>query len=373
MSFLARINDSNSTKVRVAIAALLLTLIAGGVMGIVMHKTVTIDVDGKKVTVATMRSSISDVLADQGYHPAKGDLVSPAPSDGVADGQTITFHRLKTVVLDVDGQKREIKTNAVTVEQALAQQNLAAPTIDVEAPRSETLPVDGAAVAVVLPKKVRLVDAKVRSTPEVAAKTVGELLADLGNPLAGQDVVTPAADTPIAANMAINVTRIRTEDVTETEPLKAPDKETKDPTVITGKRVVKTPGKPGTQNVTYSVTTVNGKVTKRIKTGAAEVTPAVAAEVNVGTKPGAPFVPVGSVWDQLVQCESTGNWAINTGNGFYGGVQFDQNTWDRWGGQEFAPRADLATREEQIFVAEKTLAAQGWGAWPSCSSKLGLR
>ena len=60
--------------------------------------------------------------------------------------------------------------------------------------------------------------------------------------------------------------------------------------------------------------------------------------------------------------------AINTGNGFYGGVQFDQNTWDRWGGQEYAPRADLATREEQIAIAEKTLAAQGWGAWPACSA-----
>ncbi len=359
--------------VRLAIAALLVTLIVGGVMGIAMHKTVTIDVDGKMVTVSTMRSSISDVLADHGYHPAEGDIVLPAPSDGVADGETITFHRLKTVMLDVDGEKREIKTNAVTVEQALAQQNLAAPSIDVEAPRTETLPVDGAAVAITLPKKVTLVDARVRSTPVVAAKTVGELLADLGNPLAGQDVVTPVAETPIAAGMAITVTRIRTEDITVSEPLTAPDEETKDPTLITGKRVVKVRGRPGTQNVTYSVTTVNGKETRRVRTGAAEVTQAVAAEVNVGTKPGAPFVAPGSVWDQLVQCESTGNWAINTGNGFYGGVQFDQNTWDRWGGQEFAPRADLATREEQIYVAEKTLAAQGWGAWPSCSSKLGLR
>ncbi|WP_235457170.1 resuscitation-promoting factor [Williamsia sp. Leaf354] len=373
MSFLAKINDSNSTKVRVAVAALLLTLLAGGVMGVVMHKTVKIDVDGKIVTVATMRSSVEDVLADQGYEPANGDLVSPKPSAGVADGQTITFHRLKTLVIDVDGAKREVKTNAVTVEQALAQENLASPTIDVQAPRTETLPVDGAALSVTLPKKVTLVDATKKSTPEVAAKTVGELLADMGAPLAGDDTVVPAADTAVTANMNIAVTRIRTEQVEATEPLTAPDKETPDPELVKDKREVKVPGKPGTQQVTYSVTTVNGKETKRVKLGSQELEQPVAAQVNVGTKPGAPFVPNGSVWDQLVQCESTGNWAINTGNGFYGGVQFDQNTWDRWGGQEYAPRADLATREEQIAIAEKTLAAQGWGAWPSCSAKLGLR
>jgi hypothetical protein len=77
-------------------------------------------------------------------------------------------------------------------------------------------------------------------------------------------------------------------------------------------------------------------------------------------------------WDRLAQCESGGNWQINTGNGYYGGLQFSQSTWNGYGGQEFAPRADLATREQQIVVAERTLAGQGWGAWPSCSSSLGL-
>ena len=79
------------------------------------------------------------------------------------------------------------------------------------------------------------------------------------------------------------------------------------------------------------------------------------------------------VWDRLAQCESSGNWAINTGNGFYGGVQFDQNTWERQGGLRYAPRADLATREEQIAIAEVTRARQGWGAWPVCSGRIGAR
>ena len=81
----------------------------------------------------------------------------------------------------------------------------------------------------------------------------------------------------------------------------------------------------------------------------------------------------GSVWDSLAQCESGGNWGINTGNGFSGGVQFVRSTWLGMGGGEFAPDAYLASREQQIVVAERVLASQGWGAWPGCSSKLGLR
>lgn len=77
----------------------------------------------------------------------------------------------------------------------------------------------------------------------------------------------------------------------------------------------------------------------------------------------------GTVWDKLAQCESTGNWAINTGNGFSGGLQFTPGTWRAFGGTDVAHHA---SREEQIVVAERVLAKQGWGAWPACSRKLGL-
>lgn len=71
-------------------------------------------------------------------------------------------------------------------------------------------------------------------------------------------------------------------------------------------------------------------------------------------------------WDAIALCESSGNWSINTGNGFYGGLQFAQSTWEEFGGLQYAPRADLATREQQITVAERVLAVQGIGAWPVC-------
>ena len=79
-----------------------------------------------------------------------------------------------------------------------------------------------------------------------------------------------------------------------------------------------------------------------------------------------------SDWDRLAQCEAGGNWGINTGNGYHGGLQFSPSTWAAYGGTQFAPTANQATREQQIAIAEKTLAGQGWGAWPACSAKLGL-
>ena len=75
-------------------------------------------------------------------------------------------------------------------------------------------------------------------------------------------------------------------------------------------------------------------------------------------------------WNCLAQCESSGRWHVNTGNGFYGGLQFYQPTWEAHGGLKYAPRADLATKKEQIKVAEKVLRTQGWKAWPVCSKKI---
>lgn len=372
MSVLSRINESTSRTPRIAVALMLIVLIAGGIMGTAMYKNVKIDVDGKVIEVATMRGSVEGILDEQGLDPASGDLVQPAADDGIGDGQTITLHRLKTLTVNVDGQPRELKTTATTVEAALAEVDLANSANDIEGPTTDQLPVSGGTVNVVLPKKVKLTDGPETSTKDIAAKTVAELLEDTGNPLAPTDEVTPAADTPVTNNMDIKVTRIRTETVTVTEPVAPPENKTDDPNLIKDRKVVKKPGKPGSAEVTYEVTTVNGEETEKKKVDEDVQVEPIAAEIAVGTKPGAPYVAPGSVWDRLAQCEATGNWAINTGNGFYGGVQFDQNTWDRWGGQEYAPRADLATREEQIAIATKTQAAQGWGAWPSCSSKLGL-
>ncbi|UUU26426.1 transglycosylase family protein [Streptomyces sp. DSM 40750] len=77
-------------------------------------------------------------------------------------------------------------------------------------------------------------------------------------------------------------------------------------------------------------------------------------------------------WDKVAACESTNDWNINTGNGYFGGLQFSQSTWEAYGGTAYAARADLATKEQQIAIAEKVLDGQGPGAWPVCSERAGL-
>jgi resuscitation-promoting factor RpfA len=106
---------------------------------------------------------------------------------------------------------------------------------------------------------------------------------------------------------------------------------------------------------------------------------ALARTALVGAVAGAPlavapaaFAASDSTWDRLAECESGGRWDVNTGNGYFGGLQFSPSTWRAFGGGEFAPSAHQASRAQQIVVAERTLAEQGWGAWPACSRRLGL-
>ena len=95
-----------------------------------------------------------------------------------------------------------------------------------------------------------------------------------------------------------------------------------------------------------------------------------AASATIGLS--APAANADSVWDRVAACESSGNWSINTGNGFYGGLQFVQSTWVGFGGQAYAPYAHQATKSQQIAIAQKVLAVQGPGAWPVCSVRAGL-
>ena len=112
--------------------------------------------------------------------------------------------------------------------------------------------------------------------------------------------------------------------------------------------------------------TANTSIVRRSAAGLAGVALAGAGLAAVATPAAA--APT-STWDALAQCESTGNWSINTGNGYYGGLQFSLSTWRAYGGSGMPHHASKA---EQIRVAENTLAGQGWGAWPACSAKLGL-
>jgi uncharacterized protein YabE (DUF348 family) len=375
VSALTKINGSRSTLLYAVVAALLLTLIAGGATAVARHKTITVDVDGDRVAVDTMRTDVRGVLSDAGYGIGQHDVVAPDAHAAVSDGDTVVLRRAREVQLTVDGAERSVRTTALTVEEALTQFDLAS-DVYVSASRSHRLPLEGIDLAVVNPRNVRLADGGAPAVPvRLAAPTVGEFLAVHGVPLEQSDEVNPPADTPLTDGLEIDVTRKRVHEVTETLPLEPPVRRIEDETMNMSRTVVEDPGAPGVQDVTFAVSTVDGVETGREATGAVVTTEARPAIVRVGTKPGTEVPPVedGEIWDALARCEAGGNWASNTGNGYYGGVQFDQSTWERQGGLRYAPRADLATREEQIAIAAGTQQAHGWGAWPSCSGRLGVR
>jgi uncharacterized protein YabE (DUF348 family) len=360
---------------RALVGVFLLALTCAGGYAVAAHKTVTLVVDGSPMTTSTMTSRVIDVVRDNGFAVGDHDDLYPAASQTIHQSDTIVLRRGRPLQVSVDGQgRRQVWTTALTVGDALKQLSMsdAAPAA---ASRASRLPLAGMALPVVSAKNAHIIDGGVASDRRLAALNVGMLLAAADAPLEQDDKVVPPASTPVTEGMQIAVTRIRTQKVTARMPLPPSTRRIADPAMNMSRYVVEDPGVPGTQDVTFAVSMVNGVETGRRLTAHDIVIPARPSVLRIGAKPDTMVPPVsnGATWDALAACEAGGNWAINTGNGFYGGVQFDQNTWNRHGGLRYAPRADLATREEQLAIAEVTLARQGWGAWPVCSVKVGAK
>jgi uncharacterized protein YabE (DUF348 family) len=375
LNALTKLYQNNSVALRAVVGAVLLTLTGAGSYAVAAQKTVTLDVDGSPMTVSTMKSRVIDVVHENGFTVGDRDDLFPSADQQVDPAQTIVLRRSRPVEVSMDGQQsRQMWTTASTVDEALHQLSMseAAPAA---ASRSSRLPLAGMTLPVVSPKNVHIDDSGVASDRRLAAPDVAGLLAAAGAPLEQADKVVPPASTPITEGMTVVVTRIRVQQVTQRVPLPPPAERIPDPEMNMSRQVVEDPGTPGEQDVTFSVALVNGVETGRLPVSNEVLTPARPSVMRVGAKPGTEVPPIsnGGTWDALASCEAGGNWAINTGNGFYGGVQFDQNTWERSGGLRYASRADLATREEQIAIASVTQQRQGWGAWPVCSGRIGAR
>jgi resuscitation-promoting factor RpfA len=114
-------------------------------------------------------------------------------------------------------------------------------------------------------------------------------------------------------------------------------------------------------------------VLSKITTRSLGMIAGLALVLGIGLATGLPAeAATRTVWDDVARCESGGNWKINTGNGYYGGLQFSSGTWSGFGGKAYASQAHRATKSEQIAIARRVLAVQGRGAWPSCGRRAGL-
>lgn len=360
---------------RLIVGVLLLVLTFAGGFAVSAAKTVTLTVDGNAMRVTTMKSRVIDIVEENGFTVADRDDLYPAADVAVGDAANIVLRRSRPLQISLDGhQTRQVWTTASTVDEALAQLAMT-DTAPVAATRGSRVPLSGMTLPVVSAKTVQIEDAGVVRTVHLPAPNVAGLLSAAGAALETTDHVVPNASAPVVEGMQIHVTRNRIGQVTERVPLPPGSRRIEDPELNQSRQIVEDPGTPGTQDVTFAVASVNGVETGRLPIANVVVTPAREAVVRVGVKPGTEVPPVvdGVIWDAIAGCEAGGNWAINTGNGYYGGVQFDAGTWAANGGLRYAPRADLATREEQIAIAEVTRQRQGWGAWPVCSGRVGTR
>lgn len=365
------------TIVRAVVLAVLFSLVVTGAVALAADKTITVTVDGEDRTLHTFSGDVAGALESAGLTPAPQDRVEPALPTELADGDAIIVSRARPLTLVEGGAERRVWTTAPSVDEALRRMGVeAAPTQMSTAPET-AIPLDGLAVELSVPRTVSLTDgtaAPVELT--TTAGTVGALLAERGVQLGPDDVSVPTGDTVLADGGTVAVVRNGVGEVIEVRRIAPPEQVVEDAELPRGEREIVEPGKPGEQTVVIRIYVQNGQEVRREQVRAGSITPPEPRLVRLGTNDDVTAVPSvedGSVWDRLARCEATGNWGINTGNGYYGGLQFDRQTWAAYGGTEYAPLPHQASREEQIAVAGKVRDERGgYGSWPGCARKLDL-
>ncbi len=361
---------------RIAGQAVIVTaLVAGTAAWAHNDTTVHLDVDGQTEQVRMFGTTVDAALAAADVELGDKDQLSLPEHSKVSDGDTIVVRHARPITLTVDGQTQTRWTTALTVGDALADLDVRAEGAAVSASRSAPLGRDGMALTVTTPKKVDVtVDGGVFPVTSTSA-TYAEVLQAAGVTLGADDTTSVPLDSAVTDGSAVQVVRIVKSTVTEDSDIPFETQSSDSADLFKGETEVTTKGVVGTKQTTFEVVTADGQQTSKTEVGSTVTAQPVTQVQLKGTKErpaaaAAPSVAGGSVWDAIAKCESGGNWSINTGNGYYGGLQFSASTWRAYGG---AGSASSASREQQIAVAQKVQAAQGWGAWPSCTRKLGLR
>ncbi|WP_392544522.1 ubiquitin-like domain-containing protein [Oryzobacter telluris] len=335
-------------------------------------KAVQVSVDGKPATVHVFGSTVSDVLDKQDISVGAHDVVVPSLGSAVSDGDHISVRYGRKLTVTVDGVTKEYWTTATTVDSALKDLGIRADGAVLSASRSQPLGRGGLAMSVTMPKGVTVTaDGRTRTVTSVSPQVSG-VLAELGLTRGARDIVAPGLTTPVTSGMKIVLKRVAVKKETATESIAYTTTKQKDSSLSVGQTKVVTPGKAGKKSVVREVTYVDGKRSKSTILSSTTLSKPTTAVVRVGTKPlstssggsgGGINLARAAMWDRIAECESSGNWSINTGNGYYGGLQFATSSWLANGGDDFAPRADLASRAEQITIANRYYEKAGLSPW----------
>ncbi|GAA2176703.1 resuscitation-promoting factor [Arthrobacter parietis] len=388
----------------------MLSLVVGLVAFVGNGKSVQVVVDGQAQTVQTFGGTVAEVLRTAEVTVTANDDVYPALATPVDDGAAIQVNKATAVDVRLNGAETIVHTTGETVGELVNDLGVASDS-DISAPAETRLVTLSSTLSISTPKNVTLaVDGK-STRIETTMNTVADLLAEAKVTLGKEDRVSVPVNSSLVTGMGLKVTRVETgKKITETETIDFTSTEKETEELLVGEREVVQAGVAGERTRVFTVTVIDGKESKRenvsdkvtrepveeiIAVGTREEEPeptpepeedkAPEAEVEAAAEAAAPaeietpahapaaVVSGGAAWDALAECESGGNWSINTGNGYYGGLQFSQSSWLGAGGGQYAPLPHQASRAEQIATAEVLKQNGGWGHWPSCSSKLGLR
>ena len=370
---------SRSKVALIATIAVVVLAISGATFGYqAMTTSVTLSVDGKEREVRVSGDTVGDVLEAEGIELTSHDLVQPDVDETISEGTRVAVRFGREVDLTVDGKTSTHWVTATDVDGALSQIGAAYRGARLSASRGTTIDRGGLELEVVTPKtlKVTLADKKTKKV-SVPALTVAGALRALDVKTDKHDLVFPKRDAALDdgdhlrwVDIEVKTKRVKG------EPFSVDTITREDSSSLEGTETVVRSGESGMRNVVYKVRYRNGVEVKRTEVSAKVTDKAVAEIVEIGTKEEEEEVVTSnyaggsSVWDSLAQCESGGNWAINTGNGYYGGLQFNLGTWQAYGGSGL-PHQN--SREAQIAVAERLRAATGgYGSWPGCAASLGL-
>ena len=377
-STLARLTPSRlfqSRPLMISLAAVVLLAVAGTTYGYAsLSKSVTLSLDGRSEQVSAMGGTVGDVLDAEGIKVGDHDVVAPSLDEKVVDGSRITVRFGRPLELSVDGKSQTYWVTATDVAGALGQIGERFSGADLSTSRGGSIDRAGLKLEVVTPKTLTVrIAGKKPVTREVTALTVEDALDQLGVKVDKRDRTQPARGHQLNDGDKIVFTDIRV--VTRHVKGESIDFSTvkqDDASMAQGQTSVVHAGTPGSRNVTYRLTFRNGKLDVTKVLHQTVLSSPVDEVVKVGTQsaPTTNFSGGGTVWDALAQCEAGGNWAINTGNGYYGGLQFNLGTWQSYGGSGLPSNASRTT---QIAIATKVRnASGGYGAWPGCAASLGL-
>ncbi|MEV0069839.1 MULTISPECIES: resuscitation-promoting factor [unclassified Amycolatopsis] len=358
-----------------AVLSVLIAVGGGGAAALAMNKSVTVDVDGHEVTVHSYGDTVGEVLEDAGLSVGAHDSLSPSPQAEVGDGGVIKLERGRQLNLVVDGVSRPSWVRATTLGEAMTQLGMAdmmGKGAWTSMPGTGELPLEGSTVQVKTLKHVTLFDGT-NAPRQVTtnAVTTKELLSDFKMSLGPDDAVEGGLNVSLKDGAEVHVSRMGVSMVNQQETIDPDVQKVDDPTLELGKTTVEDPGTAGQKMVTYKVTKKNGEEISREQVSVKVLLEAKPKILKVGSmKPADPAIGDGSAWDRIAACEAGGNWSINTGNGYYGGLQFDKRTWDAYGGDAYASYPNQASRAQQISIAEKVRDARGgYSAWPVCGKR----